>query len=83
MNKNVQKLRASGVCREYQNSLEGYKRTREQILKSHQKEVGHTLKWKNNPEDILTEPTTPKHTINVHKLRNKNYAHKSENNNML
>jgi len=58
-------------------------RTREQILKSHQKEVGHTLKRKNNPENILTEPTTPKHTINVLSVnRNTNYAHKSENNNM-
>lgn len=40
----------------------------EQILKSHRKKVGHTPKWKNNPEDILTEPTTPKHTINIHNV---------------
>lgn len=39
----------------------------------------------NNPEDILTEPTTPKHTINVHSVnQNTNYTHIiSENNNML
>jgi len=44
LNKNVQKLRARRECREYQNNLEGCKRTKEQILKSYQKEVEHTLK---------------------------------------
>jgi len=74
LNTNIHKLRSRGKCREYQNSLEGCKTTIKQILKSHQKEVEHTLKQKKQPWRYI-DRTNHSKTHNKRTQCKPNYKH--------